>query len=49
MGFPSPAQDYVEERISLDERIISRSVTTLSFAHHGILVMSHYLCENELR
>ena len=24
MGFPSPAADYVEERISLDKRIITR-------------------------
>lgn len=28
MGFPSPAQDYVEERISLDRRIISRPAAT---------------------
>lgn len=28
MGFPSPAQDYVEERISLDKRIISRPAAT---------------------
>ncbi len=24
MGFPSPAQDYVEQSISLDQRIITR-------------------------
>lgn len=28
MGFPSPAQDYVEQRISLDQRIITRSAAT---------------------
>ena len=28
MGFPSPAQDYVEERISLDKRIIVRPAAT---------------------
>lgn len=28
MGFPSPAADYVEERISLDKRIISRPAAT---------------------
>lgn len=28
MGFPSPAQDYVEERISLDQRIITRPAAT---------------------
>lgn len=28
MGFPSPEADYVEERISLDKRIISRSAAT---------------------
>lgn len=28
MGFPSPAQDYVEQRISLDERIIRRPAAT---------------------
>ncbi|MGQ4865809.1 HumD family translesion DNA polymerase [Enterobacter kobei] len=28
MGFPSPAQDYVEERISLDKRIITRPAAT---------------------
>ncbi|MFB4719043.1 HumD family translesion DNA polymerase [Enterobacter chuandaensis] len=28
MGFPSPAQDYVEQRISLDQRIITRPAAT---------------------
>lgn len=28
MGFPSPATDYVEQRISLDERIIIRPAAT---------------------
>ncbi|HHA2081862.1 TPA: S24 family peptidase [Enterobacter asburiae] len=28
MGFPSPAEDYVEERISLDKRIITRPAAT---------------------
>ena len=28
MGFPSPAQDYFEERISLDKRIISKPAAT---------------------
>ena len=28
MGFPSPAQDYVEQRISLDNRIITRPAAT---------------------
>ena len=28
MGFPSPAADYVEERISLDQRIITRPAAT---------------------
>ena len=28
MGFPSPAQDYVEQRISLDKRIITRPAAT---------------------
>mgnify|MGYP000588382727 CR=1 FL=1 len=28
MGFPSPATDYVEQRISLDERIITRPAAT---------------------
>lgn len=28
MGFPSPAADYVEERISLDRRIITRPAAT---------------------
>ena len=28
MGFPSPATDYVEQRISLDKRIISRPAAT---------------------
>lgn len=28
MGFPSPAQDYVEERISLDKRLITRPSAT---------------------
>ncbi|HBC2537724.1 TPA: LexA family transcriptional regulator [Enterobacter cloacae] len=28
MGFPSPAADYVEERISLDQRIIARPSAT---------------------
>lgn len=28
MGFPSPAQDYVEERISLDKRMILRPAAT---------------------
>lgn len=28
MGFPSPAQDYVEERISLDRRIITKPEAT---------------------
>ncbi|HFK5809361.1 TPA: S24 family peptidase [Enterobacter bugandensis] len=28
MGFPSPAADYVEERISLDKRIIARPAAT---------------------
>ncbi|MGM8431818.1 HumD family translesion DNA polymerase [Enterobacter cloacae] len=28
MGFPSPATDYVEQRISLDARIISRPAAT---------------------
>lgn len=28
MGFPSPATDYVEQRISLDKRIITRPAAT---------------------
>ncbi|EPE9214223.1 S24 family peptidase [Escherichia coli] len=28
MGFPSPAQDFVEQRISLDQRIITRPAAT---------------------
>lgn len=28
MGFPSPAQDYVEERISLDKRLITHPSAT---------------------
>lgn len=28
MGFPSPAQDFVEQRISLDRRIITRPAAT---------------------
>ncbi len=28
MGFPSPAADYVEERISLDKSIITRPAAT---------------------
>ncbi|MHB7031926.1 HumD family translesion DNA polymerase [Enterobacter roggenkampii] len=28
MGFPSPAADYVEERVSLDKRIITRPAAT---------------------
>lgn len=28
MGFPSPAQDFVEQRISLDQRIITRPAVT---------------------
>ncbi|EOZ7468155.1 S24 family peptidase [Enterobacter hormaechei] len=28
MGFPSPAQDYVEQRISLDKRLISHPSAT---------------------
>nr|WP_084635602.1 S24 family peptidase [Enterobacter sp. FB] len=28
MGFPSPAADYIEERISLDRRIITRPAAT---------------------
>lgn len=28
MGFPSPAADYVEQRISLDRRIITRPAAT---------------------
>lgn len=28
MGFPSPAQDYVEERISLDKRLIAHPSAT---------------------
>lgn len=28
MGFPSPAQDYIEERISLDKRLISHPSAT---------------------
>lgn len=28
MGFPSPAADYVEKRISLDEKLISRPNST---------------------
>ncbi|EJF31677.1 LexA family transcriptional regulator [Enterobacter sp. Ap-916] len=28
MGFPSPAQDYVESRISLDRQLISRPAAT---------------------
>ncbi|HCT4843896.1 TPA: LexA family transcriptional regulator [Enterobacter hormaechei] len=28
MGFPSPAQDYVEQRISLDQRIVTRPSAT---------------------
>lgn len=28
MGFPSPAQDYVEQRISLEQRIITRPAAT---------------------
>ncbi|CAM6657976.1 S24 family peptidase [Enterobacter intestinihominis] len=28
MGFPSPAADYVEQRISLDQRIITRPAAT---------------------
>lgn len=28
MGFPSPAQDYAEQRISLDQRIITRPAST---------------------
>ncbi|ATN92737.1 DNA polymerase V subunit [Escherichia phage APC_JM3.2] len=28
MGFPSPAQDCIEEHISIDKRIISRPVAT---------------------
>lgn len=28
MGFPSPVTDYVEERISLDQRIITRPAAT---------------------
>ncbi|WP_368743441.1 HumD family translesion DNA polymerase [Enterobacter asburiae] len=38
MGFPSPAQDYVEERISLDKRIISRPAATY-FMRAGV---THY-------
>lgn len=28
MGFPSPAADYIEQRISLDQRIITRPAAT---------------------
>lgn len=28
MGFPSPAQDYIEERISLDKRLIAHPSAT---------------------
>ncbi|HFT7227197.1 TPA: LexA family transcriptional regulator, partial [Enterobacter chengduensis] len=28
MGFPSPATDYVEERISLDKRLITHPSAT---------------------
>lgn len=28
MGFPSPAADFAEQRISLDERIVSRPAAT---------------------
>lgn len=28
MGFPSPAADYVEQRISLDQRIVTRPAAT---------------------
>ncbi|MXJ78859.1 LexA family transcriptional regulator, partial [Escherichia coli] len=28
MGFPSPAQDYVEERISLDKLLIAHPAAT---------------------
>lgn len=38
MGFPSPAQDYVEERISLDKLIIIRPAATY-FIRAGA---SHY-------
>lgn len=38
MGFPSPATDYVEQRISLDERIITRPAATY-FMRAGV---THY-------
>lgn len=31
MGFPSPAMDYVEQRISLDQRFIIRLILTRHF------------------
>ncbi|EOY8024239.1 S24 family peptidase [Salmonella enterica] len=39
MGFPSPAQDFVEQRISLDQRIITRPAATY-FMRAGA---THYL------
>jgi hypothetical protein len=47
MGFPSPATDYVEQRISLDERIITRPAATYFMragATHTGKVSSTVLC-----
>ncbi|WP_316371174.1 HumD family translesion DNA polymerase [Enterobacter cloacae] len=38
MGFPSPAADFAEQRISLDERIVSRPAATY-FMRAGV---THY-------
>ncbi|WP_368542364.1 HumD family translesion DNA polymerase [Enterobacter soli] len=54
MGFPSPAQDYVEERISLDKRLISHPSATYfmragaTYWREGILAGSLLVVDSSL-
>ncbi|RTP87630.1 LexA family transcriptional regulator, partial [Enterobacter asburiae] len=54
MGFPSPAADYVEERISLDKRLIAHPSATYmmiagtTYLHAGIMKGAMLIVDSSL-
>jgi DNA polymerase V len=55
MGFPSPAQDYIEERLSLDSRLISKPAATFfmragaTYLRDGIIQGALLIVDRSLR
>jgi len=48
MGFPSPTQDYAEQRISLDREIIVHPNSTYFMRMHGSAMIDAFIPHNAL-